>query len=408
MKYIYTALLIICFASCGKFITSMDDATTKAVNAIDGAISNLSFESSEWRFVLTEALDNIPDEIKSIINNDIQNLITESIAVAGIEVRCNVDFFRARMRQDLQNLKRKILKQTLIVGDAEICQTSPPLIDMNLVANNRNSILITGYDLRNKGIKLYLLARGQTIDYSSKLSKNSNYQMTINLGGTGIPLNTNSSKILIKYKNNIISEIPIIQKVPEICKSKPHYTKSKKHTLLPVRIRGDNEFDGNGPHITCSVSVKLSADKKKLLAEMYMIAKETQSNWSTAEKRETITLYTVSDGWIIEKINSNPQTSSYTYTDRDHSIDTYNIGHGPVKRMVFVGDVGGDDIGKTQVEILFRPVSLQLKENKDCVSRFALGKAINQGIVSKKLTKDIYRQQPTMKGYTQELKLKPE
>lgn len=403
MKHILCFFIVLCFMSCGLG-TKIEDATTKAVNAIDEAISNLSFESEEWRTVLEGALDKIPDEIKEIIGNDMQNLINESIAVTGVELRCNVDFFRARLRQDLGNIKRKILKQTLIIGDAEICQTVPGVIDLNLSPNDRNSIIFTGYDLRNSEVRLFLLSGGIQKDYTSKLSKTSNYQLTANLGGNGIPLNSNSSKIILKYKNNTLSEIPVIQVAPEICESKAVRTSSKKHTLVPVKTRGDREFDGNGPRITCWVKLNLSQDKKNLRAEMYMKAKETKSDWSTAEKTETITLYNAPNNWIIEKISTTPTSNYKAYLDDDHALDTYNIGEGPVQKMVFTGDLSGNDIGRTQVEILFRPISLQLKENKDCVvSRFTLATAINKGVVSNKLRDGVFEAQPLMRTVVNQL-----
>ncbi len=403
MKHLLYCLSITCLISCGLGKT-IEDATTKAVNAIDEAISNLSFESQEWRTVLSDALDKIPDEIKEIIGNDMQNLVSESIAVAGVEVRCNVDFFRTRLRQDLENIKRKILKQPLVERDAEICQTVPNLIDMNLSPNDRNSITFTGYDLRNPDVKIFLRSGSQMIDHTSKSSTNSNYQLTVNLGGNGVPLNSNSSKIILKYKNNTLSEIPVIQVAPEICDSKAVNTSPKKHTLVPTKTRGDREFDGNGPRITCSVKLKLSQDKKNLRAEMYMKAKETKSDWSTAEKTETITLYNAPNNWIIEKISTNPTGNHKTYLDDDHALDTYNIGEGPVQRMVFTGDLNGDDIGRTQVEILFRPISLQLRENKDCVvSRFTLATAIKEGKVSNKLKNDVFDAQPVMRTVVEQL-----
>jgi len=378
MKNILYFLLATCLMSCGLG-TKIEDATTKAVNAIDKAMSNLSFESQEWRTVLENALDEIPDEIKEIIGNDMQNLISESIAVAGVEVRCNVDFFRARLRQDLGNIKRKILKQPLIEGDAEICQIVPSVIDLNLSPNDRNSITFTGYDLRNTDVTLFLRSGGSQIDHTSKLHKTSNYQLTANLGGNGIPLNSGSDQIILKYKGNILSEIPVIQVAPEIC-------------------------DSNGPYVTSWVKLKLSQDKKNLRAEMYMEAKETRSDWSTAKKTETITLYNAPNNWVIEKITTNPMSIHRNYLDDDHALDTYNIGGGPVEKMVFTGDLSGDDIGRTQVEISFRPINLQLRENKDCVvSRFMLATAINKGVVSSKLKKDVFEAQPIMKTVVKQL-----
>jgi len=304
----------------------------------------------------------------------------------------------------LGNIKRKILKQPLIEGDAEICQIVPSVIDLNLSPNDRNSITFTGYDLRNTDVRLFLRSGGSQIDHTSKLHKTSNYQLTANLGGNGIPLNSGSDQIILKYKGNILSEIPVIQVAPEICDSKAARTEPKSHTLVPTLTRGDREFDGNGPYVTSWVKLKLSQDKKNLRAEMYMEAKETRSDWSTAKKTQTITLYNAPNNWVIEKITTNPMSIHRNYLDDDHALDTYNIGGGPVEKMVFTGDLSGDDIGRTQVEISFRPINLQLRENKDCVvSRFMLATAINKGVVSNKLKKDVFEAQPIMKTVVKQL-----
>jgi hypothetical protein len=82
--------------------------------------------------------------------------------------------------------------------------------------------------------------------------------------------------------------------------------------LCPIgNSKGDAEFDGNGPHIKCSVRIRIGRDSASLLADIYFWAQETKSDWSTTEGKWTRKIYTAPRGTKILKIISD----NYSFTE---------------------------------------------------------------------------------------------
>jgi hypothetical protein len=73
--------------------------------------------------------------------------------------------------------------------------------------------------------------------------------------------------------------------------------------LVPSRLlRGDREFDGNGPRITSSVTLAVSPDKRSIVAKIRFRAEETKSDWSTTEQEWERPIYTAPAGRTIASI----------------------------------------------------------------------------------------------------------
>jgi len=116
----------------------------------------------------------------------------------------------------------------------------------------------------------------------------------------------------------------------------------------PVRVRGDDEFDGHGPDVTASVSLVISRDRRSLQARVFMRARETKKNWSEAlppkpgywEK----TIYTAPRGWVIQSLLTRPPSVTDQYRDTSHAARTRKFAWCTI---VTVGDSKGKDIGRT-------------------------------------------------------------
>jgi hypothetical protein len=69
-------------------------------------------------------------------------------------------------------------------------------------------------------------------------------------------------------------------------------------------LRGDREFNGNGPKVKCEVKIRISSDSTAIMADFYLWAQETKHDWSTAEGRWTKKIYDAPYGVKISKILS--------------------------------------------------------------------------------------------------------
>lgn len=137
--------------------------------------------------------------------------------------------------------------------------------------------------------------------------------------------------------------------------------------LYPRHINGDREFNAHGPDVTLSATLQTSADGTKLEVVIYMYARETMQDWSTAEGTWTFTAYTAPTGWKISDIPVASNPCVVTYTDTSHDIK-YDGCDWVTFRSV--GDTDGLDIGgtggdnDTNVSVTFSPFSIEIEE--DC------------------------------------------
>jgi hypothetical protein len=170
---------------------------------------------------------------------------------------------------------------------------------------------------------------------------------------------------------------------------KPYdYTFHKLKTSFyvpPFKSGGDRDFGGNGPQIRITCQLMISADRKQLIAVVYMQAKETKDNWTTAEGTATIPVFICNPSQNIQQINAATGFSKMdiTVTDNNGHNDQFFLPNGAVaitraqnsnwevenggqhmsgvELVRIVGDTNGDEAGtRTGVEIFFSPVSLKI------------------------------------------------
>lgn len=128
-------------------------------------------------------------------------------------------------------------------------------------------------------------------------------------------------------------------------------------TYVPPHVRGDRDFDGNGPRIFCSVTLQIR-NGNELWVRIYMYAGETKSDWTTAAGFNDFHIYTHSR--LITEIVSDT-ASAYSYTDYDHEDDIFPNSAGElVSKFNFIGDTRGDEAGtKTRVQVHFNPIFIR-------------------------------------------------
>jgi hypothetical protein len=352
-----------------KIFGKADDLTEKVTSTLDNAIGTLNANSANFQEILQKLAADLPAEVQSTITNEVTNLLNRTVAAAGAEVRCDADFFRIRVQQALIRIKAKFLNQTVPPLEPQLCNVVPLAIDMGLPANRRNKLEFYGYDFDATAIQVILVNGTNEINVTDKLDQPTHYHMTLNLGSNGVPLGTNSTRLVLRWNNRDISSIGIIQKAPDICETSFFQFQPATISYMPPHTKGDREFKDHGPNMHASVS--LINNGNNVVARVYLKAIETKSDWTTAEGSKNFVIYTADPGKRIEAIVT-ATSSSYSYIDDNHNMDEFP-GTGPVRKFKFMGDGEGDDVGHhTRVEIDFTNIRVQLKETSDCVSSTTL------------------------------------
>ena len=371
---------------------TIPNTTEQAIAALDRGINELGVASANWQDIMNKVIEELPDEVQSTITNEVSNLLQRGVAAVGAEFRCNVDFLRIRMRQGLQHIKAKLLGTELPPVEPHLCQLVPSAIDMSLEQNRRNKIEFFGYDFDATSVQVLLDNGSGEVDITRHLDRPTHYAMTLNLGSSGVQLNAQSKRIILRWNGRNISTMAVIQPAPDICQSIvrsfsiPNVSVMPAHATMPGKNSGDKEFSGHGPTMYCSVA--LLNEGSRVRAKVYVTASETTSDWTYGKREKYFTIYSTDPGFVIEDIVT-PTYASHSYTDNDHAMDVF-AGSGPVQKFMFNGDGPGDDIDRnTKVEIQFNPIRVQLKETGDCVSTATLRSLQMEGAISPTLVNKI-------------------
>ncbi len=131
--------------------------------------------------------------------------------------------------------------------------------------------------------------------------------------------------------------------------------------LAPDHVAGDREFGGNGPDVEARVKIFIDEnDRSKIVAHLYLKAKETRSNWTEAIGHWYRTIYRAPRGYEFSKILSD-DFSQANYRDYDHDIDRPKITRGSlVKSFEIMGDTPGNDVGNNTSDDVFMNVHFNI------------------------------------------------
>ncbi len=368
----------------------VNSAIEDASNQLDQTVESLQNTSTSWQVLLKDLLDKLTGEARTLIGTDVQNLINNSVAVAGAEVKCEVDFIRARIVENLVALKNKLLGKPMPVLEPRICQAVPQSVDVAQVPASVRVVNFYGYNFGSLGdyaLKMESLDGTQT-DVTRALNIPTAYAMTLSLGPSGASVGGNAHRFNLSWQGKPLSTIGIIQPAPvvKICKTETRLIDPQDvGPVVPGLIKGDSEFAGNGPRVR--VSGSLSNTPNRIELRLAMNARETKSDWTEVSGFKMFEVYRAPAGFAIERIASATSQNHSYMVNQNSSIDspeTQNLGGGGVfKTLAIVGDTDGNDAGRTRIKNAgLNTIEVVLRETGACQSASALNAIIGTRFIS--------------------------
>ncbi len=116
--------------------------------------------------------------------------------------------------------------------------------------------------------------------------------------------------------------------------------------FFPVHTNGDCEFGGHGPETWLDARLGTDTSGKKLILTIHMKARETQSDWTTAESTWEDVVWTSGSSYTVRDLSTVTTASVHviTTTKGYHDSAANDLG-----RFHWVGDTDGNDVcGTTQ------------------------------------------------------------
>lgn len=351
---------------CG--IGGLVDPINNIANQIEAAVAAIDLNSQQWQQIVQDLKEQLPDA-ENDLKADVDEVLQRGIKATTVSVIASGDFVSRRVQEALNRLKAEFTGEPVPVYPPAFLGFTPDALDVKRVLDDElNAITVYGYDfdrrdLNGNQMKLFMLRDGNFEECSFALTLATHYEAKINLASNGVQMSLGASLMQLRWNDEVISTLPILQ--PDPPQPKNITVQLASITYKPPHIRGDKEFDGNGPFVLLEARIAganfIPGGARSIQGQVYMFAEETEDDWTTAAgTSEWQVLYTAEPGYRIINILT-PVTCEDSYEDTNHSEDLICPGTGNlVQCFRCVGDTGsGNDAGHaTKVSVDFAPTVL--------------------------------------------------
>jgi hypothetical protein len=367
---LFKLFLILAFTilvnSCG-----LKEQINKSVDDLTNAEKEINANASNAIDVLRSIKNDYPDEIRSIINNDVDRLVKTSISTTSAEARCDLDFVSKRLKAGLENTIRKLqnllrVKENkpllpMLSFKPSFCSITPEEIDLN--EKNIKPLKIYGYDFEDvDSLKVETTSfDGRKNDITKFLAHTTDYMLTLRTDDPTIY--TNFNQVNFEFAHSVLYSFLIIPQTPKICKEE-----DKDITAVPQVINffanrvgtGDGDFGGD-VRVGIGATLNISPDQKSIVCTIGFYADEV--NGDTHGRYDgTQTVFTAPSGQKIKSINT-PTKFSLAYTQSGND-PVEEAGNGFITRAVVRADHKGDDVpGYTGAELTINTIRVTLVDD---------------------------------------------
>jgi hypothetical protein len=123
------------------------DPLNSLVSAIDGAVAQITAASGSWQTVLQDTLKQLTADAQSIVRNEIQTLLSNSIVAVQVGAMCTTDFVGHRVVTVLQEIKAKLLGGSPPIEVPFLCSSGPLAVEFAAWQQSRVPVItLTGFD----------------------------------------------------------------------------------------------------------------------------------------------------------------------------------------------------------------------------------------------------------------------
>lgn len=348
---------------------SQDPGPIATLRVVDRAIHRLSLPASDYRAVLSDALDDLPADDDGAAAAGAMRTFLARAPEPGAEFRCSPDFITDRARNMLMRLDDTLRKEYVARLEPVVCSTIPYALDLPHARTTGAWLDIYGYDFDQVNPEMILVTKGG--DYSNvtaSLVRRSPYHLALKLGDH-LPWSADVVSLGLTWGHLIHHSIALVQPTSELCPSRIETLPERTISLpldvsdleSPVRQRGQATAD-----------VALSYSSNKLEASVCVVADPDQR--SSARGGCSIEfLHTTDPDWIIEGLVGDASAQG-SYVRRTAQSDT----------------------SEGAVEIRLNEITFLASADRACVSPIAYLEARRTGVIEAATQRSLDRQLKTI------------
>lgn len=373
----------IMLTACGSMPALLPSEAQDSITALQQLAAGVNIQSEAWRQQVSDTVEKLTNEGHTLIASDLNAVVQGAVQAAANETRCTVDFFRDRVRQDIERFIAMLRGQTPPAPVPQFCTADFGTINLNTPPNRFLPIRISGYDLQDRQthqsrLRMVSVAQdGRRRNVSEWLAVTTPYSAVIEIGqADGCRLiRENIQSLKITYEGRDVVPFPVT--LPANILTPSLVTVAAPATFYPPKAPnsgGDNDF-WTGWRVSWSCVVKASVKVtarvvgNTIVATIGMRAEEWNRDENKADGDKThaegtsedIVLYTAPAGKTITRLLSPASDASATLF-LEKTPKTAPGGGGLVNFYKIWADGDGDDIGTTcRVEVTFNALQVELR-----------------------------------------------
>lgn len=124
----------------------------KVTDTFNNAIAALGTQSTAWRGTLEQLKSDLIQQGQYTLANQVEGLITQAVSAVGIEARCDIEFLKAGLKEELAQILAKFQHKTIPPPVPRFCNVAPSSVDLRLTGSTRPILEIFGFNLSERTI----------------------------------------------------------------------------------------------------------------------------------------------------------------------------------------------------------------------------------------------------------------
>ena len=163
LTFVVSITIVLCgtsvtFTGCEaikRFLKILPDILDNTNSILDEAVNNITANAENYATILQGAINDVKN---AHVKEQLEDALSLAIKNVSDELKCDIQFTGDYLIKRIRAIKAEYNNQPLPPQYPMICVVYPDAINMNLPANMRNDVTISGYFLKENrnSFKLYL------------------------------------------------------------------------------------------------------------------------------------------------------------------------------------------------------------------------------------------------------------
>ena len=373
--------------------TSLESGPAETLRVLDGAIHRLSLPASDYRAVLSDALDALPADDDGVAAAGAVRTFLARAPKPGAEFRCSPDFIAGRARNMLMRLGDTLRNEYVARPEPAVCSTTPYALDLPHARTTGAWLDIYGYDFDLVNPEMVLVTTSGYRDVTGSLVKRSPFHLALRLG-EHLPWSADVVSLGLTWGHLIHHSIALAQPTSTLCPSRIETVTERTISVSPPRVSGSRSPRSPGSQVTADAALNYSSNQ--LEATVCMSVADPHNRSMAFGGCSTEFLHTTDPDWIVEGVLGDA-SADVSYV-RGTAQDDVREGtrRGVVREWTFVGFNDTADEQGLSVEIRLNEIKFLASADRACVPPMAYLEARRTGAIDAATKRSLDRQIPTI------------